>query len=133
MKRDDWTVPYTGAALLTAAKEKAQFHEGRMMWWKQKKADLMEQIKAEGIVISESVVDELGKLGYHTMANSGGRAGPDVTLDPKMVSQLRESAGKVAEHETKISGYKAWVQMLESHQAANFDLDNDDWMYFFGK
>lgn len=133
MKRDEWTVPYDGKALLDAACEKAKFHETRKDWWARKKEQLAEELKTTGVTINESVVDEIGKLGYTTMANVGGRAGPDVQLDQKLVSQLRECYAKVNEHVTKIAGYKAWMQMLEAHQSARFDLDNDDWMYFFGK
>jgi len=131
MKRDDWVVPYTGNALLAAATGKLEFHEGRRKWWGEKKEELIGKIRAEGINVTESVVDELGKLGYHT--SNAAIGGPTIQIDAGLAAQVREAAQKVHEHDGKIAQYKAWMQMLEAHQNANFDLDHDDWMFFFGK
>lgn len=133
MKRDDWTMPYTGKTLLQAAKEKLTFHEGRKTWWTQKKDELIEKIRAEGINVTESVVDELGKLGYSTSANLAF-GGPTIQIDAGLAAQVREAAQKVHEHKEKIGQYNAWAQMLEAApEAASFDLAHDDWMFFFGK
>ena len=133
MKRDDWTVMYTGKALYDAAIMKVTYHESRQKWWLNKKIELIDKIRAEGINVTESVVDELGKLGYSTSnANIGGN-GPHIQIDAGLAAQVREASQKVHEHVDKITGYRAWVQMLDAHKDMNFALDNDDWIYFFGK
>lgn len=134
MQRNEWSVKYNGAELLVAAQEKLKFHEGRETWWKDKKDECLTRLKTEGVNVSETIVDELVKSGYNTVANAHfGRYGPSVELDEKMVADLREAAGKVDEHKAKIKEFSAWVAMLERDPRETFYAAIDDYTFFFGK
>lgn len=129
--RDEWKVGYTGAQLCNAAIEKEAFHVKRKEWWFDKKEAVIAKIRSEGINVTESIVDELGKLGYAT--NSVRGMAPTIQIDAGMAAQVQEATQKVHEHDGKVAKYQAWQQMLSAHPVATFDLDHDDWMFFFGK
>lgn len=132
MKRDDWEVPYTGEQIAKAASDKKVFHTGRVTWWTQKKNELMDKIRSDGLNITESVVDELAKTGYANTTNNAYGA-PTIQIDAGLQMQLREAHQKVGAHKALVGQYDAWIQMLSNHRAVIFGLDNDDWMYFFGR
>lgn len=129
--RDEWSVGYTGQQLCDAATKKEAHHEERRKWWMDKKAEVITKIRAEGINVTESIVDELGKLGYANSTQAYG--GPVVQVDAGMAAQVQEATKKVHEHQDKAYKYGAWIQMLSAHPSATFSLDHDDWMFFFGK
>lgn len=129
-----WTFIYPVAEVLAGAKEKKKYHETRKIWWGDKKTETITKIKSEGITITESIVEELSKLGYSTQRNGG----PQVTIDNKMQQDLSECVSKIKEHELRIKEYDAWVQILTAKAALNvpndtLTLTQTDWLYFFGK
>src|SRR6185295_3981380 len=136
MNRDEWTVQYRGLALAGAALDKKTHHQGRLEWWKNKKAEVIEKIRSEGIEVSESIVDELGKAGYAnatvaSMNVTRGYRDPVVQIDAALQAHLREAVAKVHEHEGKARAYDCWEQMMTAQPAAasTFDLTHDDWMF----
>ena len=129
--RDKWAVNYSGQQLCDAASAKEERHKLRRKWWLDKKEEVITKIRAEGINVTESIVDELGKLGYSNSTRAFG--GPVVQVDAGMAAQVQEATQKVHEHQDKVYKYGAWIQMLSAHPAASFALDHDDWMFFFGK
>lgn len=132
MRKDAWKVKYTGEELLAGAKEKLAFHQGRREFWVGKKNEVIEKIKAEGITVTESLVDELGKIGYAN-TRSYNDAGPRVQIDVALAAKVQEAAGKVHEHDAKIRAYSGWVLQLENSRDSKFQLDHEDWLFFFGK
>jgi hypothetical protein len=133
MKRNEWTVPYTGKQLADAAAEKKAYHESRHhLWWSTKREEVIAKIKADGMTITDSIVDELSKTGYAN-TSAFGNAGPTVQIDAGLQNHLAEAHGKMKQHEKLVKEYDAWGQMMGAHEAAAFNLQLDDWMYFFGK
>lgn len=132
-KRDEWTVQYTGSALAKAAADKKTYHEGRLKWWRHTKEEVAAAIRAGGITVTESIVDDLAKQGYTNTTRGDG--GPVVQIDAAMQAHLREAHGKVKDHEKAVSVYDAWHQMMSSEAATprTFELTQADWMFFFGK
>lgn len=131
MKRNEWTVQYTGAKLADAAKAKIDFHEGRLKFWGGKKGEVMAEIRAEGIEINESIADQLNASNAYATTSMGH--GPSVTIRNDLLEKMQEAHGKVGTHEGLIKQYQAWAQMMVAHPEAVFQLQHDDWMFFFGK
>ena len=123
MFRDKWMFPYTADTLHAAATEKHKFHTGRLEWWNKKKEDVMNQIRAHGLEIDESVA-----IGY---SNSGRNASVSVRDD--LLRDLNECVAKVNEHTSKVKDYDAWIQVLKSQGQSSFNLNQDDWLFFFVK
>lgn len=123
MNREAWEFPYTADKLLEAATVKSAFHTERLAWWEDKKKEVMDKIRAEGLEIDESVA-----LGY---SNSGRHTSVSVRND--LLTDLNECAQKTVEHKSKLQDYDAWMQVLASQGSAMFALHQGDWLYFFGK
>jgi hypothetical protein len=123
MYRSGWKFSYAADKLLAAATTKKNWHEGRLKWWDDKKKEVMTSIKAEGLEIDESVA-----LGY---SNSSRNTSVNIRTD--FLRDLNECIGKISEHKTKLQDYDAWTQVLASQGQASFDLNQDDWLFFFGK
>ena len=124
MIRNSWTFQYLNSELTDAAQKKFAFHSDRLKWWEQKKSEVMSKIKENGIDIDESVA-----LGY---SNSGRNASVTVRVD--LVKDLQECVSKISEHRTKVSDYDAWIQVLSSQHGQGLqELQQEDWLFFFGK
>lgn len=135
-KRDEWLFIYTVARLAAAAQAKKEYHEGRHKWWGEKKAAVMAEIRESGINISESIVDELAKVGYASNNLNATRAlhGPQVTIKPELVARLQECVTKVEQHMGKVLAYDGWQQALSAApQESTYSLNINDWLFFFGK
>lgn len=127
--RHEWKVQYTGAKLASAAAEKKAFHEGRHTWWVEKRQETISKIRSEGINITDSIVDELGK----SYSSNVSHAKPTIQIDAALQAHLMESHGKMKSHESLIKDYDSWAQMMGAHPDAVFELHQEDWVYFFGK
>lgn len=130
MNRASWKFTYTADKLLEAATAKKNFHADRLDWWANKRKEVEATIRSEGIEIDESVA--VGAIGYAGTSNSLHR-GPSVNIRNDLVRDLSECVSKTQEHEAKIRDYGAWVQVLASQGQASLDLQQDDWLFFFGK
>lgn len=129
MNRHAWKFMYTADRLLAATTHKKTWHEGRLSWWAKKRDEIKETIKAEGIEIDESVA--FGTDNY--LSNKASHRGATVSIRNDLVKDLTECVEKVAEHQNKVKDYDAWMQVLESQGLAAFDLNQADWLFFFGK
>lgn len=130
--RHEWKMPYRGNVLLKAVQDKIIHHMERRDWWSKKKEEVITSIKGGGIEITQSIVDELQKGGY-SGSNVRHDRGPTVQIDVALMNHLNEAHRKVEEHKNKEFDYKQWEQVLTSQQDAHFDLNMDDWIFFFGK
>lgn len=131
MIREDWKVQKPAKELLDAAVFKTGFHEGRITFWRGKKDELIVKLKSEGINVTESLVEEMGKASYIS-TRAYGHNGPNVQIDQGMLAQINEAQGKVTKHEELLSEYRTWSEMLKDTNKT-FELDYDDWKFFFGK
>jgi len=127
MNRDKWTFPYTADKLLEAATNKKAFHEGRLQWWADKRKEVEAKIRSEGIEIDDTLADVVSNK------FSGGYREPQVQIRNDLVKDLEECVTKAREHQLKIRDYDAWIQVLASQGQATFPLNQDDWLFFFGK
>lgn len=129
MNRHSWKFSYQADKLLEAAMIKKSWHDGRLKWWAEKRDETKETIKAEGIEIDESVA--FGSDAFYS--NKGGHRGSAVSIRNDLVNDLTECVNKVTEHQEKMKDYDAWVQVLGSQGQTAFELNQDDWLFFFGK
>lgn len=128
MNRHTWNFPYGADKLLIAAMDKKTYHEGRMKWWADKRDETKTKLQASGIEISESVAASAN----NSFSTSNYR-GHTVSLNHEMVNNMNECVEKVRTHENLIKEYSAWVEVLASQGQSSFNLNQDDWLYFFGK
>lgn len=131
MNRASWKFTYTADKLLEAATAKKDFHAGRLDWWAGKRKETEALIRSEGIEIDESVA--VGSLGYASSVSNSLHRGPSVNIRNDLVRDLSECVSKTQEHEAKIRDYGAWIQVLASQGQASLELQQDDWLFFFGK
>jgi hypothetical protein len=124
MKRDTWTFGYTASQTLKGTLEKIKYHSARLEWWEKTMAEVMENIKASGLVIDMSLAN--------VISNSYGRD-PTVKVDNVMMADLRECVQKIQEHRGRVTEYEGWEQVLESQGEAQLQLTHEDWLYFFGQ
>jgi hypothetical protein len=130
VKRNEWTVQYTGAKLADAAKAKIDFHEGRIKVWKDAKEKVMSDIRASGIEVNESLAEQFNNSTQYSTTQAYG---PTVTIKEDLLHKLQEAHSKVDTHTGLVKQYQAWGQMMSSHPEAVFQLQHDDWMFFFGR
>lgn len=131
MNRTHWKFSYPADKLLAAATAKHSWHTARLKWWTDKQKEIKEKIKAEGIEIDESVAFD--PQGAHTHSYNSSFRGPAVSIRDDLVRDLTECNGKMHEHRTKINDYDAWMQVLASQGQTAFELNQDDWLFFYGK
>jgi len=68
-----------------------------------------------------------------TYSNAGLGRGAQVNIRNDLVRDLQECVGKTQEHREKVKQYDSWTQVLASQGSASFDLQQADWLFFFGK
>jgi len=125
MKRREWLFKYTAAKLATAAQAKVTHHQERLKWWEGKKGEVMTKIKDAGIDVHMPVAAEYG--------NKTRGYGPEITIDATMQRDLSECQTKLIEHDGKIREYTGWVQVLSANPESQLELDNEDYLFFFGE
>ena len=124
--RSEWNFPYKADVLAMAGETKALYHLERRAWWAEKREETLTTIKASGIEIEESVAGS----GYNT---TGYARGAQVNVKPELTRDLQECLQKVKTHHELAENYLGWVEVLKSQGEKEFQLDHDDWMFFFGK
>jgi len=130
MKRDKWLFKYQKEKILKATQEKIIFHESRLAFWNEQKKKVIIQIKETGINFEETLSDIFSNSYRPT----------SVQVDNALLSDLHECNAKIKEHQTKISDYKGYEELLSLEELLKSDgskdntlnLDFEDWQYFFG-
>jgi hypothetical protein len=128
-KRDEWEFEYTASKLAEGATAQKAHRLSRVEWWKQKKAEVMAEVKESGLEISESIA---AQSNYSTSALGGGR-GPQISVRADLQQKLGECQSKIAGHTQAAAEYDGWVQVLSANPEARLKLTQADWLYFFGK
>jgi hypothetical protein len=126
INRETWKFPYPADELTAAARDKLKYYQSRLDWWTAMRDEKIKEIKADGIVITESLVSET------KFAMSNTYRPPGVSIDNELVAQVQECNSKIADHRRNVRDYTAWVQVLAAQGGAVQQLDKDDWLFFFG-
>lgn len=127
MKRDEWVFELKSEQLAAAARAKVEHHTGRLEFWQQAQAKVMEEVKAKGLSVEASLA------GFDYGSNVSSRATPQIMVDQTYQRQLSEAHTKIIEHRKKVSEFKGWVQVLEANGGRTYPLNADDYLFFFGK
>lgn len=125
MLRKEWEFEYTASNLAQAAEAKRAHHESRLQWWQTRKDEVMKEVRESGIEVSES--DAV------LYSNSTPMRGPQVMVRNDLQDKLTEAHSKIQDHAAKVREYDGWVQVLDGNSEARVKLNQDDWLYFFGK
>lgn len=127
--RDDWEFEYTASTLAKAAADQRDYRQSRVTVWEERKTQVMAEIRATGITITESEAEKLSSASYSTHSSHG----PRIMIDATMQTRLTECQAKINEHRGLVKEYGAWVQVLEANPESRLKLTHADWMFFFGK
>ena len=125
-RRTDWKFEYAADVVAAAARAKVEFHAGRLKWWEAQKLEAVKKVQDGGIEVHDGVA----AMSY---SNSMRGCGPQVVIDATLQRDLEECHGKILEHNSQVKTYECWVQVLEAQGAKHIDLDQDDYLFFFGK
>ena len=125
MLRNEWKFNRTAVELAEAAKAKNAHHLERMAWWEDQKAKTMAEVKESGIEVSESLATQY--------SNTSAMGGPQVMVRNDLQKKPSECHTKIQEHDKKAREYDGWAQVMTAAVPATYDLNNDDWLYFFGQ
>lgn len=131
MNRNDWIAKYPGSKLAEGARAQLAFRKGRLEAWEKKKAEIMQEVKEKGLSVHEDVEEEMYKLSNNV--GTSGRVGATITVDRALQADLYRCMERIQRNRGKIGEYEGWAQMLGAHTEDVFELDIDDWNYFFGK
>jgi len=125
MQRSDWKFSYKASDLAVAATSKHAHHIARLSWWEKKKQEVIEEVRANGLEVSESIASQ-----YST---SQGCGGPHIVVNNEHQKHLSEAYLKIKHHDSKVNEYAGWVQILEGNSTQSLQIDADDYLFFFGK
>lgn len=125
MKRKDWIFQFTASKLAEAAMAKKEKHTGKLAWWENKKAETLKKVAESGITVQDSVAA--------SYSNTKGGYGPEIVIDETLQRDLTECQKKIMEHHALIQQYDGWMQVLSGNPESRLDLDQDDYLFFFGE
>jgi hypothetical protein len=74
------------------------------------------------------VAEEMYKI-----SSTAHRGGATIMVDRTLQADLTRCVERIQRNREKIGEYEAWIQMLDAHEEDVFELEFDDWSYFFGK
>ena len=128
MQRKEWKFDYTASKLAEAAKTKHLHHQERFEWWKEKRDQVMAEIRKDGLEIDEKIA-----LEYVSPKRRDWEQGAQVTVRNDLKRDLNECLEKLAYHTGLMNDYHGWHQVLSANSEARLSLDHDDWLFFFGQ
>jgi len=128
MQRKEWKFDYTASKLAEAAKTKHLHHQERFEWWKEKRDQVMAEIRKDGLEIDEKIA-----LEYVSPKRRDWEQGAQVTVRNDLKKDLDECLEKLAYHTGLMNDYHGWHQVLSANPEARLSLDHDDWLFFFGQ
>lgn len=128
MIRENWLFEYAASDLATAAQTKMNYHRERLDFWKAKKNEVMDSIRADGLEIDEKIV-----LDFHNLKARDWINGAQIMIRNDLKRDLDECLEKLRHHTEQLADYDSWHQILAANPKKSLEVDNTDWMYFFGK
>lgn len=124
MNRSNWKFSYSTEKLAEAALQKKAMHENRLMWWQQRSAKIEEEVQKIGVRIEKSAA---------SIFSNSGNPTAQISIDEKYQSQIDEAQSRINFHINKIKEYDGWIQVFSAENTPKrLELDNDDWLFFFG-
>lgn len=109
-----------------AARTRLAHHRSRFDWWKEKKEQVLQTIRAEGLEIDEKLA-----LEYSSPKSRDWQDGARVTVRNDLRDHLNECLKKLAHHTAQVRSYLAWQDVLTANPDARLSLDHEDWSFFF--
>ncbi|MDD2740431.1 MAG: hypothetical protein PHR94_15995 [Methylomonas lenta] len=100
----------------------------RFNWWKDKKEQVITQIREEGLEIDENIA-----LEYISPKSRDWERGTQVTVRDDLRKDLNECLQKLAAHTDLINDFNGWHQVLLANPGIALSLDHEDWLFFFGQ
>lgn len=132
MKREQWEFSYSGKALYAAAMKKYRLHASRLKWWREQKKKVMAEVRSRGLTVEETIAAAYGTSNtYNVIKGIDQRA--IITVDTRLQGKLNECASKIGLHSGRTGEYDSWCQVLRAHPKQSFYLNQDDYLFFFGK
>lgn len=128
MLRNNWKFEYAASRLAEAAAGKKAFHQERLDWWKTKRDEVMKTIRAEGIEIDEKIV-----LTYSNPKARDWDRGAEVMIRNDLQKDLQECLKKLQYHTERVDDYDGWQQVLAANPESRQEIDQEDWLFFFGR
>jgi hypothetical protein len=128
MRRDRWRFEYAAGKLSDAAAKKVEYHSERLKFWKSKRTEVLNTIRAEGLEIDEKIV-----LGHSSPKARDWERSSMISVRDDLRNKLEECQNKLAYHTGKLGEYDGWHQALSANPDVPLRLHIDDWIYFFAK
>lgn len=122
-----WKFPYAAGTVLQGARERLAHHQGRLDWWEAKKAEVLDNIRKEGLEIDESLAAGFANTKSYNRDTT-------VLIRNDLQRDLSEAASKVREHRGLRDDYQHWITVLEGQNPSmTLELDFMDYLYFLAK
>lgn len=128
MQRHTWKFDYSAQQIIEATELKLKFHQERFNWWKDKKEQVITQIREEGLEIDENIA-----LEFISPKSRDWERGTQVTVRDDLRKDLNECLKKLAAHTDLINDFNGWHQVLIANPGIPLSLDHEDWLFFFGQ
>lgn len=128
MLREEWKFEYPTHELAAAAGRKLEYHTERVAYWKAKRTDVMDRIRAEGLEIDEKIA-----VGYSNPKARDWQRANQVMVRNDLQKDLDECLEKLEWHTRQRDDYDAWHQALSAQAGGTQALDVQDWLFFFGR
>lgn len=123
-KRNEWEFQYQASDLLEAAEAEYQKREERIGYWRDKREEVLEKLKQEGLEITN-----WNEGSGVTKASIGSAI--DVQFDQKLIGRLRECEQWLERARSEKKEYAMWVQVFSDCQSTQaFQLHGHDVAYF---
>lgn len=128
MRREEWRFEYTASNLAEAAATKMAFHAERLQWWKDKRKQVMDEIRSHGLAIDETI-----SMAYLNPKSQDWASSTQVSIRDDLRDNLTECQKKLAHHTQKQHEYDGWHQVLSANPEQRLRLVINDWLFFFDR
>lgn len=128
MLRKEWKFRYNAKQLAEAAEKKVGHHNDRLEFWKSRREQLIDEIRKTGIEVNEKAAVVMTGAKSRDYRHAG-----DVMIRNDLSRALAETYEKLSYHTGLRDTYDGWRQSLKANIDNSFDLDIDDWLFFFGQ
>lgn len=116
MSRRDWTFEVPAKKLLSAARQKHDYHTERKLYW----YDVLEKTEKEMIS---------GGIKVKKYPVSGGMR-RERSFDTALERRCNEAEEKIERHKNRIEEYGRFMAALSEAEGRSFELDISDWEFF---
>lgn len=123
MLRSEWSFEYQAGDLLEAANKEFDKRIERIDYWKEKREEVLNRLKDEGLEITN------WNSGSETKLSAGSAI--DVQFDQKLIGRLRECEKYLEKARNEKKEFAMWIQAFSDRQSGEgFKLHAQDIAYF---